>query len=74
MDCLNLSAAAMLENYTAQDISVEHGFRFLKDPLTYLLIGHTLAEQQAIHIGTDCYVVFALTMISHFIGNFYILV
>lgn len=31
----NLSAAAMLDNYTAQGISVERGFRFLKDPMFF---------------------------------------
>jgi transposase len=31
----NLSATAMLDNYTAQGISVERGFRFLKDPLFF---------------------------------------
>ncbi len=35
MDNQNLPAAAMLENYTAQGISVERGFRFLKDPLFF---------------------------------------
>lgn len=35
MDSQNLSMAAMLENYTAQGISVERGFRFLKDPLFF---------------------------------------
>jgi transposase len=30
-----LSAAGMLENYTDQGISVERGFRFLKDPLFF---------------------------------------
>jgi len=35
MDSQNLSASAMLENYTAQGISVERGFRFLKDPLFF---------------------------------------
>ena len=35
MESQNLSAAAMLENYTAQGISVERGFRFLKDPLFF---------------------------------------
>ena len=31
----NLPAAAMLENYTAQGVSVERGFRFLKDPMFF---------------------------------------
>jgi transposase len=31
----NLSATAMLDNYTAQGISVERGFRFLKDPMFF---------------------------------------
>jgi len=35
MDSQDLSAAAMLENYTAQGVSVERGFRFLKDPLFF---------------------------------------
>jgi len=35
LDAQNLSAAAMLENYTAQGVSVERGFRFLKDPLFF---------------------------------------
>jgi len=35
LDAQNLSASAMLENYTAQGISVERGFRFLKDPLFF---------------------------------------
>jgi transposase len=30
-----LSTAAMLENYTAQGVSVERGFRFLKDPMFF---------------------------------------
>jgi transposase len=34
-DSQALPAAAMLENYTAQGISVERGFRFLKDPLFF---------------------------------------
>jgi transposase len=35
MDNQDLSAAAMLDNYTAQGTSVERGFRFLKDPLFF---------------------------------------
>lgn len=35
LDDQNLSAAAMLENYTAQGVSVERGFRFLKDPMFF---------------------------------------
>jgi transposase len=35
MDSQNLSATAMLDNYTAQGTSVERGFRFLKDPLFF---------------------------------------
>ncbi len=35
LDAQNLSAAAMLENYTAQGVSVERGFRFLKDPMFF---------------------------------------
>jgi transposase len=35
LDVSRLSAAAMLENYTDQGISVERGFRFLKDPLFF---------------------------------------
>lgn len=35
LDTSRLSAAAMLENYTDQGISVERGFRFLKDPLFF---------------------------------------
>jgi len=31
----NLPAEAMLENYTAQGVSVERGFRFLKDPMFF---------------------------------------
>ena len=35
LDPHNLPPAAMLENYTAQGVSVERGFRFLKDPLFF---------------------------------------
>lgn len=35
LDTHNLPAAAMLKNYTAQGVSVERGFRFLKDPLFF---------------------------------------
>jgi len=35
MDPSRLSAAGMLENYTDQGVSVERGFRFLKDPLFF---------------------------------------
>jgi transposase len=35
MEVQNLPAAAMLENYTAQGVSVERGFRFLKDPMFF---------------------------------------
>jgi transposase len=35
LDAQNLSAAAMLENYTAQGVSVVRGFRFLKAPLFF---------------------------------------
>ena len=35
LDTENLSSAAMLENYTAQGVSVERGFRFLKDPMFF---------------------------------------
>jgi transposase len=35
LDAQNLSPAAMLENYTAQGVSVERGFRFLKDPMFF---------------------------------------
>jgi transposase len=35
LDVERLSAQAMLEHYTAQGISVERGFRFLKDPLFF---------------------------------------
>jgi transposase len=35
LDPHNLAPAAMLENYTAQGVSVERGFRFLKDPLFF---------------------------------------
>ncbi len=35
LEASRLSAAAMLENYTDQGISVERGFRFLKDPLFF---------------------------------------
>jgi transposase len=34
-DAERLSAQAMLEHYTAQGVSVERGFRFLKDPLFF---------------------------------------
>jgi len=34
-DTNSLSAAGMLENYTDQGVSVERGFRFLKDPLFF---------------------------------------
>ena len=35
LELQNLPAAAMLENYTAQGVSVERGFRFLKDPMFF---------------------------------------
>jgi transposase len=35
VDSQDLSAEAMLDNYTAQGMSVERGFRFLKDPLFF---------------------------------------
>lgn len=35
LEASRLPAAAMLENYTDQEISVERGFRFLKDPLFF---------------------------------------
>ncbi len=35
LDALKLSAVQMLSNYTDQGISVERGFRFLKDPLFF---------------------------------------
>ena len=35
MNAERLSIAGMLENYTDQGISVERGFRFLKDPLFF---------------------------------------
>jgi transposase len=35
LDTSRLSSAGMLENYTDQGISVERGFRFLKDPLFF---------------------------------------
>lgn len=35
LDAERLSAQAVLEHYTAQGISVERGFRFLKDPLFF---------------------------------------
>jgi transposase len=35
METQHLPAAAMLENYTAQGVSVERGFRFLKDPMFF---------------------------------------
>ena len=35
LDAQNLSAATMLENYTVQGVSVERGFRFLKDPMFF---------------------------------------
>ena len=35
LDPQNLPPAAMLENYTAQGVSVERGFRFLKDPMFF---------------------------------------
>jgi transposase len=35
LDAERLSVQAMLEHYTAQGISVERGFRFLKDPLFF---------------------------------------
>jgi len=35
LDANRLSVAAMLENYADQGISVERGFRFLKDPLFF---------------------------------------
>jgi transposase len=36
LDPQSLPPAAMLENYTAQGVSVERGFRFLKDPLFFV--------------------------------------
>jgi transposase len=35
LDPQSLPPAAMLENYTAQGVSVERGFRFLKDPMFF---------------------------------------
>jgi transposase len=35
LDAGRLSSQAMLEHYTAQGVSVERGFRFLKDPLFF---------------------------------------
>jgi len=35
LDAQELSCAQMLENYTDQGVSVERGFRFLKDPLFF---------------------------------------
>ena len=35
LDIQQLSSAAMLENYKAQSMSVERGFRFLKDPIFF---------------------------------------
>ena len=35
VDVQKLTAAAILENYTAQGVSVERGFRFLKDPIFF---------------------------------------
>ncbi|MFZ6026391.1 MAG: hypothetical protein ACOYYS_01635 [Chloroflexota bacterium] len=35
LDAQNLPAATMLENYTAQSVSVERCFRFLKDLLFF---------------------------------------
>lgn len=35
LDVERLSSQAMLEHYTAQSVSVERGFRFLKDPLFF---------------------------------------
>lgn len=35
LDASRLSAAGMLENYTDQGVSVERGFRFLKDPVFF---------------------------------------
>jgi len=35
LDTSRLSTAGMLENYTDQGVSVERGFRFLKDPLFF---------------------------------------
>jgi transposase len=35
LDAEGLSSLAMLEHYTAQGVSVERGFRFLKDPLFF---------------------------------------
>lgn len=35
LEVQNLSTAGMLENYTAQGVSVERGFRFLKDPMFF---------------------------------------
>ena len=35
LDAQNLSTVAMLDNYTAQGVSVQRGFRFLKDPMFF---------------------------------------
>jgi transposase len=35
LDAQNLPVAAMLENYTAHGLSVERGFRFIKDPMFF---------------------------------------
>jgi transposase len=35
LEVQNLPAAAMLENYAAQGVSIERGFRFLKDPMFF---------------------------------------
>jgi len=35
LDASRLTAAGTLENYTDQGVSIERGFRFLKDPLFF---------------------------------------
>jgi transposase len=59
LDVQNLPAAAMLENYTAQGVSVERGFRFLKDPL-FFANSLSLKSQARIMIMGLALLIFAL--------------
>lgn len=47
LEAQNLPAAVMLENYTAQGVSVERGFRFLKDPMFF---AHSLFLKNPVRI------------------------
>ena len=58
-----LSATGMLENYTDQGVSVERGFRFLKDPL-FFANSAVFEETRAHHGAVDDYGVGALGLLS----------